>query len=87
VLGPDETARRDPGHPLPHLCALVLCFRCLCLQVSGFILYAVDSYPAEAEFDLMQSSNKSRGSPVLFLLVTTTFNSLDMLVFTNIIIL
>jgi len=84
VLGPDETARRDPGHPLPHLCALVLCFRCLCLQVSGFILYPVVTSRAAAE--RQQMSGRSRGLPALFLLVTTAFNSLNLLVFTNIIL-
>lgn len=39
VFSLDETARRDPGHALPHLCALVLCFRCLCLQVCHLLQY------------------------------------------------
>jgi len=72
VLGPDEAARRDPGHPLPHLCALVLCFRRLCLQVSGL-------YP-------VVTSRATDPAGFLRCLVTTAFNSLNMLVFRNIIL-
>lgn len=41
MLRSDETARRNSSHALPDLCALVLCFRCLCLQVSGRRLTAL----------------------------------------------
>lgn len=33
MLCPNEITRRNSCHTLPDLCALVLCFRRLCLQV------------------------------------------------------